>query len=140
MAKFLSRNHMAGWMLHFCYKRKDYVGLLAKVKELFKGHPHLILWFATLRPKEVDIADIVPLEDEQSPWRKKPVDFEKAFGFLHKVKTRFQGADHHVFKAFFDILNSRRVENKSNIEVYDEVATLFEGHRDLVREFAEYAY
>ncbi|BBG94142.1 SIN3-like 4 [Prunus dulcis] len=85
------------------------------------GHRELILGFNTFLPKGYEIT--LPLEDEQQPPQKKPVEFEEAINFVNKIKTRFQGDDH---------------ENKSITEVYQEVAALFQEHSDLLVEFTHF--
>ncbi|KAK6931145.1 Histone deacetylase interacting domain [Dillenia turbinata] len=121
-------------MKDFKAQRIDTTGVIARVKELFKGHRDLILGFNTFLPKGYEIT--LPLEDEQPP-AKKPVEFEEAINFVNKIKTRFQGDD-HVYKAFLDILNMYRKENKSIAEVYQEVAALFHDHPDLLLEFTHF--
>lgn len=121
-------------MKDFKAQRIDTAGVIARVKELFKGHRDLILGFNTFLPKGYEIT--LPLEDEQPP-PKKPVEFEEAINFVNKIKTRFQGDD-HVYKSFLDILNMYRKENKSITEVYEEVAALFQDHPDLLEEFTHF--
>ncbi|KAF8399358.1 hypothetical protein HHK36_015223 [Tetracentron sinense] len=120
-------------MKDFKAQRIDTTGVIARVKELFKGHRDLILGFNTFLPKGYEIT--LPLEDE--PPLKKPVEFEEAINFVNKIKTRFQNDD-HVYKSFLDILNMYRKENKSITEVYQEVAVLFHEHRDLLDEFIHF--
>ncbi|KAI9111373.1 hypothetical protein K1719_017063 [Acacia pycnantha] len=121
-------------MKDFKAQRVDTVGVIARVKELFKGHRDLILGFNTFLPKGYEIT--LPLDDEQ-PVQKKPVEFEEAINFVNKIKSRFQGDD-HVYKSFLDILNMYRKENKSISEVYQEVASLFHDHPDLLDEFTHF--
>ncbi|CAN1852663.1 Paired amphipathic helix protein Sin3-like 4 [Linum perenne] len=121
-------------MKDFKAQRIDTAGVIARVKDLFKGHRDLILGFNTFLPKGYEIT--LPLDDEQAP-RTKPVEFEEAITFVNKIKTRFEGDD-HVYKAFLDILNMYRKENKSIREVYQEVAALFKDHHDLLVEFAHF--
>ncbi|KAG6713221.1 hypothetical protein I3842_05G141700 [Carya illinoinensis] len=121
-------------MKDFKAQRIDTTGVIARVKELFKGHRDLILGFNTFLPKGYEIT--LPREDEQ-PQPKKPVEFEEAISFVNKIKTRFQGDD-HVYKSFLDILNMYRKENKSITEVYQEVAALFQDHEDLLDEFTHF--
>lgn len=64
--------------------RIDTTGVIARVKELFKGHRDLILGFNTFLPKGFEIT--LPLEDEQPP-SKKPVEFEEAISFVNKIKV-----------------------------------------------------
>jgi len=64
--------------------RIDTAGVIARVKELFKGHRDLILGFNTFLPKGYEIT--LPSEDEQ-PAPKKPVEFEEAINFVNKIKV-----------------------------------------------------
>ncbi|XP_010532951.1 PREDICTED: paired amphipathic helix protein Sin3-like 3 isoform X2 [Tarenaya hassleriana] len=121
-------------MKDFKAQRIDTAGVIARVKELFKGHRELILGFNTFLPKGFEIT-LLP-EDGQPP-QKKPVEFEEAISFVNKIKTRFQGDD-RVYRSFLDILNMYRKENKSITEVYQEVATLFRDHHDLLVEFTHF--
>ncbi|KAJ8773731.1 hypothetical protein K2173_006381 [Erythroxylum novogranatense] len=121
-------------MKDFKAQRIDTAGVIARVKDLFKGHRSLILGFNTFLPKGYEIT--LPPEDEEPP-QKKPVEFEEAINFVNKIKTRFQGDD-HVYKSFLDILNMYRKENKSITEVYQEVSALFQGHDDLLKEFTHF--
>ncbi|KAJ8439477.1 hypothetical protein Cgig2_006994 [Carnegiea gigantea] len=114
--------------------RIDTSGVIARVKELFKGHRNLILGFNTFLPKGYEIT--LPPEDELPP-AKKPVEFEEAISFVNKIKLRFQGDD-RVYKSFLDILNMYRKENKTISEVYQEVAGLFRDHQDLLEEFVHF--
>ncbi|KAL4362985.1 hypothetical protein GQ457_04G006650 [Hibiscus cannabinus] len=121
-------------MKDFKAQRIDTTGVIARVKELFKGYRDLILGFNTFLPRGYEIT--LPLEDEQPP-QKKPVEFGEAISFVNKIKTRFQGED-HVYKSFLDVLNMYRRENKSITEVYQEVAVLFQDHPDLLLEFTHF--
>ncbi|XP_026443607.1 paired amphipathic helix protein Sin3-like 4 isoform X1 [Papaver somniferum] len=120
-------------MKDFKAQRIDTTGVIARVKDLFKGHRDLILGFNTFLPKGYEIHLVT--EDEPPP--KKPVEFEEAINFVNKIKTRFQDDD-HVYKSFLDILNMYRKENKSITEVYQEVAILFQLHPDLLDEFTHF--
>ncbi|KAL9240901.1 hypothetical protein vseg_015069 [Gypsophila vaccaria] len=121
-------------MKDFKAQRIDTTGVIARVKELFKGHRNLILGFNTFLPKGFEI--VLPPEDDQA-LAKKPVEFEEAINFVNKIKLRFQGDD-RVYKSFLDILNMYRKENKTITEVYQEVALLFRDHRDLLEEFTHF--
>ncbi|KAK7317569.1 hypothetical protein RJT34_01918 [Clitoria ternatea] len=120
-------------MKDFKAQRIDTTGVIARVKELFKGHRDLILGFNTFLPKGYEIT--LPLEDE--PPQKKPVEFAEAINFVGKIKARFEGND-RVYKSFLDILNVYRKETKSITEVYQEVAVLFQDHPDLLEEFTHF--
>lgn len=120
-------------MKDFKAQRIDTTGVIGRVKELFKGHRDLILGFNTFLPKGFEIT--LPSEDEPTP--KKPVEFEEAINFVNKIKTRFQHDD-RVYKEFLEILNMYRKESKSITEVYQEVASLFRQHPDLLDEFTHF--
>ncbi|XP_060214426.1 paired amphipathic helix protein Sin3-like 4 isoform X1 [Lycium barbarum] len=119
-------------MKDFKAQRIDTSGVIARVKELFKGHRSLILGFNTFLPKGYEITN-----PEDEPPVKKPVEFEEAISFVNKIKTRFQGDD-LVYKSFLDILNMYRKENKAIADVYNEVSYLFRGHPDLLEEFTHF--
>ena len=70
-------------LLFIC--RIDTAGVIARVKELFKGHRNLILGFNTFLPKGYEIT--LPSEDEQ-PLQKKPVEFAEAINFVGKIKVK----------------------------------------------------
>ncbi|GLT33331.1 hypothetical protein SLA2020_079300 [Shorea laevis] len=119
-------------MKDFKAQRTDTVGVIARVKELFKGHNNLIYGFNTFLPKGYEIT----LDEDENP-PKKTVEFEEAISFVNKIKKRFQN-DEHVYKSFLDILNMYRKEHKDINEVYSEVAALFEDHPDLLEEFTRF--
>ncbi|XP_028778645.1 paired amphipathic helix protein Sin3-like 2 isoform X2 [Neltuma alba] len=119
-------------MKDFKAQRTDTAGVIARVKELFKGHNNLIFGFNTFLPKGYEIT----LDEDEAP-PKKTVEFEEAISFVNKIKKRFQN-DEHVYKSFLDILNMYRKEHKDIGEVYSEVATLFEDHPDLLEEFTRF--
>ncbi|GLJ50456.1 hypothetical protein SUGI_1075070 [Cryptomeria japonica] len=100
----------------FKAERIDLTGLIARVKELFKGYPNLILGFNTIVPKRLGI------------------EFDQAINYVNKIKTRFQ-YDEQVYKAFLEILNMYEKGNKTKSEVCQEVASLFKDHQDLLEEF-----
>ncbi|KAL3694267.1 hypothetical protein R1sor_007918 [Riccia sorocarpa] len=116
-------------MKDFKAQRIDTAGVIIRVKDLFKGHRQLILGFNTFLPKGYEIT----ITEEEAP-KKQPVEFDQAINYVNKIKTRFS-ADEHVYKAFLEILNMYRKGNKSISEVYQEVATLFSEHGDLLEEF-----
>ncbi|XP_019170871.1 PREDICTED: paired amphipathic helix protein Sin3-like 3 isoform X2 [Ipomoea nil] len=121
-------------MKDFKAQRIDTSGVIARVKDLFRGHRDLILGFNTFLPKGYEIT--LPPEDETPP-AKKPVEFDEAIGFVNKIKTRFQGDD-YVYKSFLDILNMYKKESKSISEVYQKVASLLHEHPDLLEEFTRF--
>ncbi|KAL7611565.1 hypothetical protein Lser_V15G07715 [Lactuca serriola] len=120
-------------MKDFKAQRIDTTGVIARVKDLFRGHNNLIFGFNTFLPKGYEITVIE--EDEVPP--KRTVEFEEAISFVNKIKKRFQNDD-HVYKSFLDILNMYRKEHKGINEVYHEVASLFDDHPDLLDEFTRF--
>ncbi|KAL8528277.1 hypothetical protein ACS0TY_005906 [Phlomoides rotata] len=120
-------------MKDFKAQRIDTGGVIGRVKELFKGHPNLILGFNTFLPKGYEIT---LTEEEEAP-AKRTVEFEEAISFVNKIKKRFQNDD-HVYKSFLDILNMYRKEHKGITDVYEEVAALFDDHPDLLDEFTRF--
>ncbi|KAK1383711.1 paired amphipathic helix protein Sin3-like 2 [Heracleum sosnowskyi] len=121
-------------MKDFKAQRIDTTGVIARVKDLFKGHNNLIFGFNTFLPKGYEITVI---EEGEAP-PKKTVEFEEAISFVNKIKKRFQNDDDHVYKSFLDILNMYRKEHKGIEEVYHEVAALFDDHPDLLDEFIRF--
>lgn len=59
--------------------RVDTNGVIARVKELFKGYDDLLLGFNTFLPKGYKIT--LP--------EKKPVDFGEAIEFVNKIKVMY---------------------------------------------------
>ncbi|WCJ20882.1 Paired amphipathic helix protein Sin3-like 2 [Euphorbia peplus] len=119
-------------MKDFKAQRTDTSGVIARVKELFKGHNNLIFGFNTFLPKGYEIT----LDEDEGP-TKKTVEFNQAINFVNKIKRRFN-SDEHVYKSFLDILNMYRREEKDINDVYSEVASLFEDHQDLLDEFTRF--
>ncbi|GMI68431.1 SIN3-like 2 [Hibiscus trionum] len=119
-------------MKDFKAQRTDTVGVIARVKELFRGHNNLIYGFNTFLPKGYEIT-----LDEEEALPKKTVEFDEAISFVNKIKKRFQ-KDEHVYKSFLDILNMYRKEHKDINEVYSEVASLFKDQPDLLEEFTRF--
>ncbi|KAA8530290.1 hypothetical protein F0562_004999 [Nyssa sinensis] len=120
-------------MKDFKAQRIDTTGVIARVKDLFKGHNNLIFGFNTFLPKGYEIT----LIDEEEAPAKRTVEFEEAISFVNTIKKRFQNDD-HVYKSFLDILNMYRKEHKSITDVYQEVAALFDDHPDLLEEFKKF--
>ncbi|CAM8916122.1 unnamed protein product [Rhodiola kirilowii] len=118
-------------MKEFKSDRIGTVGVIERVKELFQGHPDLILGFNTFLPVGYEIK--LPLEEPV----KKPAEFKEAIRFVNKIKIRFR-SDDHIYKSFLEILNLYRKEHKSISEVHREVFALFHDHPDLLAEFAQF--
>lgn len=60
--------------------------MIARVKELFKGHNNLIFGFNTFLPKGFEITLDEEEEEEAPP--KKTVEFEEAISFVNKIKVK----------------------------------------------------
>lgn len=63
--------------------RVDTTGVIGRVKDLFKGHPNLILGFNTFLPKGYEIT----LTDEEEAPPKRTVEFDEAISFVNKIKV-----------------------------------------------------
>ncbi|KAI3679620.1 hypothetical protein L2E82_51160 [Cichorium intybus] len=72
-------------------QRVDTTGVIARVKELFKGHRKLILGFNAFLAEGFEMT----LSQEDEPEAKKPVESEEAIQFVNKIKMRFQSASSH---------------------------------------------
>ncbi|PWA69436.1 Histone deacetylase interacting [Artemisia annua] len=70
-------------MKDFKAQRVHTTGVIARVKELFRGHNNLIFGFNTFLPKGYEITVI---EDEEAP-AKRTVEFEEAISFVNKIKA-----------------------------------------------------
>ncbi|XP_024008859.1 paired amphipathic helix protein Sin3-like 4 [Eutrema salsugineum] len=117
-------------MRDFKSQRLDTLGVISKVKELFKGQPELLLGFNTFLPKGFDIT----LEDDQVV---QANGFDKAVSFINKVKARFEG-NRDTYTSFLDVLNMYKTQNKPIAQVHHEVAILFRDHHDLLVDFANF--
>jgi paired amphipathic helix protein Sin3a len=76
----------------------------------------------------------VPAGGEQ---KKASPQFNKAFGYVKKIKTRFSN-DPETYKAFLAALHSYHKEQMSIHEVYDQVSLLFRDNPDLLAEFMQF--
>lgn len=94
--------------LTLCFDcRIDTGGVIARVKELFKGHRKLILGFNTFLPKGFEIT--LPLEeDDPHPLQKKPVEFKEAINFVNKIKVQFY-VYIYIFLLFYLLFIYKRI-------------------------------
>ncbi|EME28827.1 paired amphipathic helix protein Sin3a [Galdieria sulphuraria] len=67
----------------------------------------------------------------------KPVELDQAIHYVKKIKQRF-AMQPQVYRQFLDILHSYQKEQKSIKQVYEQVATLFQHHVDLLEEFTNF--
>eukprot|EP00276_Gloeochaete_wittrockiana_P002641 CAMPEP_0184674520 /NCGR_PEP_ID=MMETSP0308-20130426/87283_1 /TAXON_ID=38269 /ORGANISM="Gloeochaete witrockiana, Strain SAG 46.84" /LENGTH=1734 /DNA_ID=CAMNT_0027122129 /DNA_START=27 /DNA_END=5227 /DNA_ORIENTATION=- len=68
---------------------------------------------------------------------KAPIEFDQAINYVNKIKTRF-AKDPAVYKTFLEILHKYQREQRSIQDVYNEVASLFRSHQDLLEEFTKF--
>ncbi|KAK1299218.1 Paired amphipathic helix protein Sin3-like 6 [Acorus calamus] len=139
----------------------DNVGVVSRVKELFKGHRDLILGFITFLPKGYKIT--LPPEDEL-PCEKNHVELEEATNSVNKIKTRFPsspGGQEKMFRTddvlayaktvrdtlhdrkdkyeeFLDILKNFKSQRIDNAGVVSSVKELFKEHHDLILGFSTF--
>lgn len=123
----------------FKQRRIDRKDVIARVKDLLKGHDDLILGFNTFLPKEYQIT--IQLEDQQQQQQQsakttKPLDLDETLSFVVKVKTRFRGTN--IYESFLEILIMYAEKKKLITDVYLEVAELFKDHADLFEEFTRF--
>jgi histone deacetylase complex regulatory component SIN3 len=121
-------------------------GVVARVKELFKGHPQLILGFNPFLPPAYQITE-EELKEEEKPAPKmvypgaghQPTDvLDNARQYVQKIKTRFTN-EPQVYKSFLKILyNFKNEKNHTVHEVYDQIVVLFNRHQDLIDEFSQF--
>ncbi|MCE3049290.1 hypothetical protein HAX54_044553 [Datura stramonium] len=102
-------------MKDFKNRRIDTVDLIAKVKDLFKGHPSLILGLNSFLPKSYKI---ILNDDDEAPQRKTN-DFDQAISLVNKIKERLGNG--HEYKSFLHIFYMHRDGRKGIKEVYQEV-------------------
>lgn len=83
----------------FLVDRIDTTGVIARVKELFKGHQALILGFNTFLPKgyEITIREGEPYGPDPA---KKPVEFEEAIKFVNKIKVKLNSVELLIYLSF----------------------------------------
>ncbi|XP_019435131.1 PREDICTED: paired amphipathic helix protein Sin3-like 5 [Lupinus angustifolius] len=105
-------------------------GVISATNELFIGHDHLLLGLNNFLPKGYEIQ--LPLINEESN-----VGIEDPTDFKNKVKTRFE-ENSHICESFLDIIKKLEEGKKSTIEAHEEIATLLEGHEDLLQELVHF--
>lgn len=124
--RFRDRKHVYDKFLEvmkdFKAHKLDTNGVIAHVKDLFRGHRELIMGFNTFLPKGYEI------EMQQT------VEFDQAIDYVNRIKKRFEHNE-DVYKSFLEILNTYRKGEKNITQVYNEVATLFQHDVDLLKEF-----
>ncbi|XP_023639243.1 paired amphipathic helix protein Sin3-like 5, partial [Capsella rubella] len=100
-----------------------------RVKDLFSGKAELLLGINACLPNglKITLKDI-PIKDPSK------ITFSDANRFVGKVKARFQDED-RTCTSFLKTLELYRENNKTCLEVYNEVTTLFQNHVDLLEEF-----
>ena len=63
--------------------RIDLAGVIARMKDLFKGHNDLISGYNNFLPMGYETA--LPLDDEQPPLN-KPIKLEDTLNFVHEIR------------------------------------------------------
>ena len=67
-----------------CSCRIGNVDVVARVKELFKGHNYLIFGFNAFLPKDYEIT----LDDDEAAPQKMAIEFQEAISFVNKIKVK----------------------------------------------------
>jgi paired amphipathic helix protein Sin3a len=116
-------------------------GVVLRVKELFKGHPQLILGFNPFLPPAFQITEEDLREEEKpapTPRPNNPDVLDNARQYVQKIKTRFTN-EPLVYKSFLKILyNFKNEKNHTVQEVYEQIVVLFNKHQDLIDEFSQF--
>jgi histone deacetylase complex regulatory component SIN3 len=68
---------------------------------------------------------------------KPHVEFNHAINYVNKIKHRFTNQP-DTYKTFLEILHTYQKEQKTITEVYQQVASLFRAHSDLLEEFSQF--
>jgi len=68
---------------------------------------------------------------------KKPPELEYAKNYVSKIRKRFKHSP-KTYQQFLNILQNYQEEQKTVKEVYEQVQRLFQGHNDLLEEFARF--
>lgn len=141
-------------MKDFKSQEIDTPGVIQRVSTLFKGHNHLIMGFNHFLPEgyKIDAADLQALNAadhaadvanqqqvmaaEQDGSRKQP-ELDHARNYVKKIKVRFESQP-EIYKAFLRILHTYHEEQHTIKDVYDQVASLFRNHTDLLAEFKDF--
>ncbi|MBA0766797.1 hypothetical protein Gotri_015801 [Gossypium trilobum] len=121
-------------MRDFSIQRTDVIGVVERVKEIFKGHNNLIQGFNIFLPKRYKIT-----VDEDRPSPRMIAAHSEAIYFKR---------DENVYTSFLDVLNKYRTGHTDIIKVltkkhdlfigFIQVASLFEDHPDLLEEFISF--
>ncbi|XP_057829322.1 paired amphipathic helix protein Sin3-like 2 isoform X2 [Cryptomeria japonica] len=114
----------------FRSKTCDTIGVITRLKKLFKGHK-LLLSFNKFLPRGFEI--LFPLKEFIR--KKHQVQREEALIYIKKVKTRFENEE-YIRKGFFEILTGYMKGNEKINDIQTKVKSLFCDHQDLVDEFA----
>mmetsp|Transcript_41164 Transcript_41164/g.63431 ORF Transcript_41164/g.63431 Transcript_41164/m.63431 type:complete len:860 (-) Transcript_41164:67-2646(-) len=96
---------------------KLHLVLLHKQKVQFQVHPHK---HRLHRPKQ-----------------KKQPELDHARNYVRKIKLRFESKP-EIYKSFLRILHTFHEEHHTIKDVYEQVATLFRSHPDLLSEFKQF--
>jgi len=140
-------------------------GVIKRVSDLFKGERNLILGFNAFLPEGYKITEEM-YQNELSRQRekamqqarqsqrakrapnpsrqaaaaaaaKKPPELEYAKNYVSKIRKRFKHSP-KTYQQFLNILQNYQEEQKTVKEVYEQVQRLFQGHNDLLTEFARF--
>ncbi|KAK4712515.1 hypothetical protein R3W88_007028 [Solanum pinnatisectum] len=122
-------------MNDFNARRIDIVGVIARVKELFKGYPSLLLGLNSFLPKGYEII----LDDEFEAPPKETTVFDrygKGFTFCEKVKKRLQSPTD--YQRFLKCLRIYSRDIVSRQQLQSLVYSTLGNHLDLMEGFNEF--
>jgi len=124
-------------MSEFKSQSCDTVGVVNRIKMIFKDHPDLIREFNDFLPPGLQI----PEEDIEALGRPKPVILNSARDYVQKIKSRFID-EPAIYKSFLQILHAYKTEPDAQITgisvVTHQIKVLFKDHQDLVDQFHQF--
>ncbi|KAG5580265.1 hypothetical protein H5410_050892 [Solanum commersonii] len=119
-------------MQHLKARRIDHVAVIERVRELFKGHPSLLLGFNAYLPNDYETM----LNDGEKASSKKTTNNEEEHNLVKNIMKCVE--NDHEYKSFVDIMMMYKKESKDINAVYHEVAVHFNDHPDLLDELTEF--
>ncbi|XP_062023478.1 paired amphipathic helix protein Sin3-like 2 isoform X2 [Rosa rugosa] len=114
-------------------QRNDLVGVIARVRELFKGHTKLLLGFNTFLPKgfEITLEEVEPIKTAS-----QKLSMNDARTYIKEVEDTFQD-QREKYNMFLEVLKDFLLKPERNdmVGVIARVMELFKGHTKLLLGF-----
>jgi paired amphipathic helix protein Sin3a len=124
-------------MSEFKSQSCDTVGVVSRIKAIFKDHPDLIREFNDFLPPGLQI----PEEEIEALRNPKPVILNSARDYVQKIKARFVD-EPAIYRSFLQILHAYKTEPNAALSgisvVTHQIKVLFKDHQDLVDQFHQF--